>query len=266
MRAVQASEEPLTFTDRAGHRVSAVLAMPASPTERVVLLLHGFLSNKNSTTNKALTRLLLEAGIATFRFDFFGQGDSQGPFERITLTIALNQALAALALVRARGFRRVGVMGSSFGGLVGVLAVGRDTEDGGHVDVLGLKCPVADFPEMLRLEFGDAGMARWKQGQEIPDITGGTHPIRLNYTLYEDCLSYDVYAAAKHILAPAMIVQGDRDEHLPLHQSQRLYQALSGPKHLEVVPGADHGFTKGTDFHFMIGKLNDWLGRYLPAH
>ena len=43
--------------------------------------------------------MLTGRGIATFRFDFFGQGDSPGPFEEITTTLAIGQALAALDLV-----------------------------------------------------------------------------------------------------------------------------------------------------------------------
>ena len=259
------TEETLAFSDPAGHRVSAVLAMPATGTRRIVLLCHGFLSNKNSSTNKALTRLLLERGIATFRFDFFGQGDSQGPFEQITLTTALGQAITALDQMRTSGFQRIGLMGSSFGGLVAVLAASRSAEREQPLAALGLKCPVADFPEMLRLEFGETGMEHWRNGQEIPDVTGGTRPIRLNYALYEDCLAYDAYKAAERIVMPSVIVQGDQDELVPLHQSQRLYEALRGPKGLEILPGADHGFTKAQDFHRMVGILSDWFTQHLPA-
>ena len=118
-------EQSLTFHDSAGHRTEGVLARPEAPTDRVVVLCHGFLSNKNSTTNKTLTRLLLERGIATFRFDFFGQGDSEGPFEQITLTTAIDQAHSALHVVTNKGYRRLGLMGSSFGGLVSILLAGQ---------------------------------------------------------------------------------------------------------------------------------------------
>lgn len=116
---------------------------------------------------------------------------------------------------------------------------------------------------MLRLEFGDVNMERWKQSDEIPDITGGARPIRLHYGFYEDCLSYDAYKAAESVVVPTMIVQGDCDELVPLHQCQRLFEALSGPKRLEMVSGADHSFTKASDFHNMVGKLKDWLVRHL---
>jgi hypothetical protein len=252
-------EEALTFKDRDGHRVAAILTTPEVPTDRAVLLCHGFLSGKNSTTNKTLTRSLTEQGIATFRFDFFGQGESEGPFEALTVTIALGQALAALDLLVARGYKRIGLIGSSFGGLVALLTASQKPE----LACLGLKCPVADFAEVLRLEFGEAGMAHWKTHHEVPDVTGGPKPVRLRYALYENCLTYDGYKAAATIKTPTLIVQGSQDELVPLHQSSRLMEVLRGKRQLEIIPGADHTFSKGEDFRKMTTLLADWMVKHL---
>ena len=252
-------EEALTFTDQQGHRVAGILTAPKAKTDRVALLCHGFLSNKNSTTNKTLTRSLTEQGIATFRFDFFGQGESDGPFENITVTIALGQALAALDWLAARDYKRIGLVGSSFGGLVAILTAAKKP----GLACLALKCPVADFAEVLRLEFGEAGMERWKTHHEIPDVTGGPKPVRLHYALYENCLEYDGYEAAAMIKIPTLIVQGEKDELVPLHQSSRLMGALKGKRQLEILPGADHTFTKGEDFKKMATLLADWMVKHL---
>lgn len=252
-------QEPLGFTDGRGHRVSAILGVPDGGTDRIAVLCHGFLSNKSSTTNKTLTRLLLERGIGTFCFDFFGQGGSEGPFERITTTLAVEQALAAIDLVRGKGLRKIGLMGSSFGGLVSILTAAQRTD----VACLALKCPVVDFAEELRLEFGEDEMARWKATDTIPNIMGGAGRIPLRYAFYEDCLRHIAYEPAERITAPTIIVQGDKDEHVPLHQSRRLYDALRVKKRLEMIPGADHQFTRGDDFKRMTNLIADWLIEHL---
>jgi pimeloyl-ACP methyl ester carboxylesterase len=118
-------EQTLPFTDSSGHQISGILAKPAGGTDRLAVLCHGFLSNKNSATNRALTAMLLPQGIATLRFDFFGHGDSEGPFEKLTVGIAVQQTLAALGLAGSRGYRKIGLVGSSFGGLVTILAAGQ---------------------------------------------------------------------------------------------------------------------------------------------
>lgn len=257
-------EEALTFADPAGHAVSGILASPPGRSDRVAVLCHGFLSNKNSSTNKALTSLLLEQGIATFRFDFFGQGDSDGPFERLTTTAAVAQARAALDLMASRGYRRLGLMGSSFGGLIATLvAASQPAPEGIPLSALALKCPAVDFPEILRLEFGEAGMDRWKRMNVIPNLTGGPEPCPLRFAFYDDCLKYDAYKAAESIRAPVLIVQGDRDESVPLHQSRRLFDAIRTEKRLELVSGADHRFSRSEDFQTMTRLLADWLTAHL---
>ena len=252
-------EETLTFQDETRHRVSAILSQPEAPTSAIVVLCHGFLSNKNSTTNKTLTRMLNDQGFATFRFDFFGHGESEGLFEDITVSMAVGQATAAVALVRSRGFKNIGLVGSSFGGLVSILTTAHQP----FIDCLALKCPVVDFAEELRLEFGPDEMARWQAADTVPNPMGGEGRIRLKYSLYEDCLHQIAYDPATHITTPTLIVQGESDELVPLHQSRRLREVLRGPKRLDMLPGADHQFTRGEDFRSMTTAITDWMIKYL---
>lgn len=254
-----AVEERFSFLDPQGHRVAAILSLPSGGTDKVAVLCHGFLSSKTSSTNKALTRLLIEQGIGTCCFDFFGQGETDGPFEQITTTLGVQQAQAALDLMKQKGYRRIGLMGSSFGGLVSTLTASQRTD----LACLALKCPVVDFAEELRLGFGPDEMAQWKATDTIPNIMGGSDRIRLRYAFYEDALCQIAYEPARAISAPTIIVQGDKDEHVPMHQCQQLYKALQGTKHLEMLPGADHQFTKGEDFNRMTTMIAEWLIQHL---
>ena len=255
-------EEALTFTDPDGHKISGILAKPDKKTDRIAVLCHGFLSNKNSKTNKALTEILLPQGIATFRFDFFGQGESEGPFERITVTTAVQQALAALDLVKAKGYGKIALVGSSFGGLVALLTAAKNPK----LSCLALKCPVPDFPEMLRLEFGDKEMAEWKKTGTIPNIVpGASGRIKLSHGFYEDCTRHSGYAAAKAVATPTFIVQGNADEYVPIHQSRRLSEELRGKNVLVVLPGADHHFSNPAHFLEMTTLIAQWVSDHLNA-
>lgn len=259
-------EETLSFRDPAGNQIAAVLTEPQQSTDSVAVLCHGFLSHKNSTSNQALAELLKKRGIATLRFDCFGHGDSDGPFAKLTTSIGVSQALAALSYVLTRGYRRLALVGSSFGGLVSILATAEWTNLHNSsasvippLTCLALKCPVVDFGEELRLELGKDGLPEWKQTNTIPDLHGGPSRLALDYAFYEDCLNRIAYEPARTIVAPTLIVQGDHDEYVPLHQSQRLYASLAGPKQLEILPGADHRFTNPSDFQRMLTLLADWI-------
>lgn len=254
-------EERLSFLDPYGHRVAAILTVPNGGTNKLSILCHGFLSSKGSSTNNTLTRMLVGQGIATFRFDFFGQGESEGPFDQITVSLAVEQAHRAVDLMKDRGYPHIGLMGSSFGGLVSILTASQRTD----LACLALKCPVVDFAEELRLEFGDEEMAQWKATGTIPNIMGGPDRIPLHYAFYEDALRQIAYVPARSITAPTVIVQGDKDEHVPLHQSRQLYEALRVKKHFEMLPGADHQFTRGADFTRMTQVIADWLTQHLST-
>jgi pimeloyl-ACP methyl ester carboxylesterase len=254
-------EESMVFSDDAGNRISGILATPAGGTDRVAVLCHGFLSTKNSATNKALTAMLLPQGIATFRFDFFGHGESDGLFERLTVGTAVQQTREALAFVASRGYRKIGLVGSSFGGLVAILAAAGY----GEVACLALKCPVSDFPEMLREEFGPQGMREWQATNTIPNVTGGQGRIRLAFSFYEDCTHHLAYRAAKAIAAPTLIVHGEADEYVPVAQSLRLQESLAGKTTCVVLPGADHHFSQPAHFREMITHIGGWIGNYLAA-
>jgi pimeloyl-ACP methyl ester carboxylesterase len=161
-------------------------------------------------------------------------------------------------------------VGSSFGGLVSILAASSwpdyraIREDVPPLSCLALKCPVVDFAEELRLEFGSDGMTRWKTTDTIPNILGGTGRIHLRYALYEDSVELVAYEPARKIDVPTLIVQGDRDELVPLHQSRGLADSLAGVIRLELLPGADHQFTRAEDFRTMTSLLVEWITGYLP--
>jgi dipeptidyl aminopeptidase/acylaminoacyl peptidase len=92
---------------------------------------------------------------------------------------------------------------------------------------------------------------------------GGPDRVRLRYDFYEDSLRQIAYGPAEQITVPTLIVQGEQDECVPLHQSRRLHEALKGPKRLILLADADHQFTRPEDFHQMTTAIRDWLVTHL---
>lgn len=93
----------------------------------IVLLMHGFAGHKVGKHRMyvVLSELLTRAGIAVFRFDFRGSGDSEGEFINMTISSEVSDAQKALQWLEKDGrfdMDRLGIMGRSLGGLVAVIA------------------------------------------------------------------------------------------------------------------------------------------------
>jgi len=259
-RFSELQETPLTLTGSDQTPVPAILTEPHHPTNRAVILCHGFLSDKNSRTNRRLTELLVPENIATLRFDWYGMGDLRKEFPRLTLHQCLDQLTAIASYLSGRGFSSLGLVGSSFGGFMAILAAARLP----HLKAVGLKCPVVDFAECLRLEFGEQAMAVWKHTHHIPDILQGQNLLPLHYGFFEECLTVDGYDCASRMTMPTRVVHGGKDLLIPAHQIARLMDVLPGPKDLRVLPEADHQFGRPEDFRVMTTLLAQWMIEQMP--
>ncbi|MDH5428636.1 MAG: lysophospholipase [Nitrospirota bacterium] len=252
-------ETSVAFSNASSLFTPAIFAEPSTPTHRCVILCHGFLSDKQSRTNRRLTELLVPQGIATVRFDWYGMGESRQHFPNMTLKHCQDQLDTVFQMVQERELTHLGLVGSSFGGLLAILAAPHQPT----LQALGLKCPVVDFPEVLRMEFGPDAMARWKSTNHIPNIIGNGSPVPLHYGFYEECLTYDAYAALSHIQVPTLVVHGDQDELIPRPQIDRLLTTLTASKQLTLISGADHQFGRPEDFRLMTTHLAQWMINHL---
>ncbi len=248
-------EEAFVFADRDGRQVSAVLTRPSSDSSKGVVLCHGLFGFKDSVTNRTLTRILTARGLATLRFDFFGHGNSEGNLHDILLTTLISQAETALEVMRGRGFPKLGLFGASFGGLVALLVASRTHA----LSALGLRCPLADLPEILRQRYGRVAIELWRRVGRVPTSIG---QVPFHSRFYEDCLRHDAYQASTQVTVPTVIVHGSQDELIPLPQVQRIFHSLNTQKHLEVIPWADHRFSRPADFSRMTETLAAWLVRH----
>lgn len=68
--------------------------------------------------------------------------------------------------------------------------------------------------------------------------------------------------AARSIVVPVFLVHGAADRDTPPVHTQRVFAALAGPKHLELVPEAGHSQSLGPA---MWQAIAQWLDRLVPA-
>jgi len=246
--------DTLFFDNGFGIKLCGILSGPKAPAPMVILT-HGLASKKECSTFRALVPLLEKKGMATFRFDFLGHGESEGKFEELKLSEAEEEVLQAIKLVKSKGYTKIGLVGSSFGGAASILAASTSRD----LAVLALKAPVSDYLGKLLSKNTQHSPQQWKTRGFV---LYGPSMKRLNYSFYEDVEKIDGYGAIKKITVPTLIVHGDADVVVPLEQSKKTASLISNCK-LEIIKGAGHDFSGTGQFERMIELITNFLVKKL---
>lgn len=208
-------EQPISFT--AGKvRLAGVLHHPAGSPSAVVIGCHGLMADKGSPKQVALAHRCVAEGIAYFRFDHRGCGESSGDFETDTsLENRRSDLIAAVDTIQSLMLKPtpIGLFGSSFGGTVCLTSAGSVAP----FAMVTLAAPVQS--RALRLPEGS--------------------PPSLSAEMVEHRLSFDIrhhLTAIDHIL----IVHGEKDETVPVSNAYMIHRLARHPKKLLILDSGDH--------------------------
>jgi uncharacterized protein len=248
-------KEKVFFTNSKGIKLCGIISNPTDDVLKpIIVLCHGFTTSKNNHTNTQLEMRLNEKEISTFRFDFFGHGESEGNFEEITISEGVDDILRAIDYLKSLGYLKIGLVGSSFGGITSLIASSRTSD----LYLLALKSPVSDYFEVDYKRRTKKEMEEWKSKGFVAHISGSGEERRLNYTFFDDFKNNNGYEAARGIKIPTLIVHGDTDKTVPLEQSQKTVGLLKNGR-LEIVKGAGHKYSNPGEFKKMISLIMDFI-------
>ena len=189
-----------------------------------VVACHGLLSSKASRKYLQLAEIAVAAGLAFVRFDFRARGGSTGGPEAITLSGRLEDARAVLGFLKSylpADASRVGLMGSSLGGIV-AWATALAEPSVGATAVWATPCDLYGLLSR-RGQPGPEGLAPLPEAF-FEDLDG--HPLM------------ELPGGQSRVL----IIHGQADEVVPVAHAHRLFAQAEEPKRLIILPGVDHRF------------------------
>lgn len=236
------------FYNKHDEKLSGVIHMPDKTPAPAVIISHGFGSSK--TNKEAWARHLCNAGFLVLRFDFSGHGESEGRIEETTLTKVAADLNAAIDFVKClrESKNKIGLTGHSLGGAASLLAADK-------ADAVAAIAPPTDFSALyeFRTKRGLINIDEWKKRGHM-DLFG----IKVNYSLYADAIKHDAKSIAKPIKCPVLLIHGDKDDVVPLHQSEEFLDLLSCEKRLEIMRNEGHNFS-AESYDRMINLTREWF-------
>lgn len=233
----QAATQHVTVDGDHG-KLAAVIQTPDNETKYpMVMILHGFTSNKEHKLLTDLADDLEKDGIASIRFDFNGHGESEGRFQDMTVWNEIEDAKKVYNYVAAMpNVTSISVAGHSQGGVVtGMLA--------GELGKKKIKNIVLFAPAAVLRENALTGSMFNKHVNplDLPD----TFEVLPGYAVGKEYLktSQDlpIYEVTSQYKGKAMIVQGKEDIVVPYTYAMRYHEKLKGSQ-LVFIDNADHDF------------------------
>lgn len=236
-------QQKVTILNKRGEKLVGILHDTGSP--QLVVLCHGFQSTKENKIMVNLAAAIEKEGISVFRFDFSGNGESEGSFQFANYFGEVEDLRSVVEYFTGSNRSTIAVLGHSKGGDVVVLYASKYHDIPAVINLSGRY----DLNIGIEERFGKDIWERLKKDGYI-DVKNKTGEVeyriteesmmeRLNINVHEACLSID---ASCRVLT----VHGSADEIIPVGDGKEFAKIL--PNHqLKIIEGANHGYSSHQD-------------------
>mmetsp|Transcript_8764 Transcript_8764/g.18697 ORF Transcript_8764/g.18697 Transcript_8764/m.18697 type:complete len:337 (+) Transcript_8764:201-1211(+) len=253
-------ETKVQFRNAAGHRLVGKFVEAAGNPEAVVILCHGYASTKDSALLLRLAQELNKVGLNSLRFDFAGNGESEGPFEFGNYLSEASDLRAAVLFVRDTLKKKVvAVAGHSKGGDVVLLYAATFDDVPFVVNISGR----FDMKRGIKERFGEEMLSKVEQlgqvQQQVRTEGGAVIKFMLTKKDLADRLSLDMEAAGRKItISEVLTVHGTADTVIPPEDAQQFARVIRQHQ-LFLIPGADHNYRTPAHAELAAKKIADYI-------
>lgn len=204
-----------------------------------VVMFHGTGSNRHEAGNgyDLLAPKLAEAGIASARFDFAGNGDSTVDYLEYTPSSGMQDGLDVIAHMRgldAIADDRLGLLGWSQGGLVAMLTAARSPDVKSLVTwagVLDMSNYAADQYEEAKANGSTELTFDWRE------------PLNLSIEWFDEVRALDLAAELANYKGALLAINGSVDDVVLPEVADDIVAAGGGNnKQKSIIEGADHTY------------------------
>lgn len=252
-------EHQVRFKNTQGENLSGTLHQPREHSDRGIIIGHCFTCSRHTRVLQQMGLDLTEAGFQVLRFDFSGNGQSEGVFVESSYSKHVSDMKAAMTFLTGRGVAWLGLAGHSMGAVIALLTAAREKQ-------IRMLCLLAG-----RLSGTKAGhFLDERQQAEIKRtgrvaFTSRGRSLELSREFFTDADRFDLPETIRTFDRPVLVVHGDRDEIVPVEEARRAQRINPGALTLSIIAGADHMFSDAAHRR-RIGRLTvDWFTRRQSA-
>ncbi|VTR68055.1 OsmC-like protein [Desulfosarcina cetonica] len=252
-------EEQIQFENHLGETLVGTLHLPEGQSVGAVVAGHCFTCSRHTGILRHVAAELSRVGFSVLRFDFSGNGQSQGAFSDSTWSKQIREMAAAVALMRGRGAVWIGLIGHSLGAAIALLTAGRD-------DGIGAICRLAGrVGKELPLHFLTPAQQHALADTGTVDFTSRGRRLHLNRDFFDDAGRYDLTAKTRALKIPILMVHGDQDTIIPVSEARLAKAANPDRVELLLVNGGDHMFSRPEHQQQVSDFVAAWFRRQVDV-
>jgi len=221
----------------------------------VAVLCHGFMDTRDAELLVRVAEGLGARGVGAVRFDFSGNGESEGAFELGNYAKERGDLRAVVEAVRGEGGEVAGVAGHSKGGNCVLLYCAEHGDVPRAVNIAGRFDPARGVAERFGQAVVDAVL---REG--AVEMRGARGPWTLTRESYEERLRTDMAGAAARIPASTRVlhVHGTADRVVPAADAVEFHRRVPSSA-LRLVDGASHNFSREEHRAEVVSAVVDFL-------
>ena len=247
------------FTNKNNEQLAARLDLPLGQHPvAYALFAHCFTCSKNLLAVNNISNALTQHGIAVFRFDFTGLGESSGDFADTNFSTNVEDLISAANYLEANYDAPQLLIGHSLGGAA-VLQASALLDSVRAVATIGAP---AEPPHVLHLL--QEGIEEIEaKGFATVDIGG--RPFTIKKQFLDDLTKNDLGETIQRIRKALLILHSPQDQTVGIDNAAKIYTTAHHPKSFVSLDGADHLLAKKADSLYVGTVIANWATRYLDT-
>lgn len=230
-------EQPIYFYNQQGEKIAGTLHSSKKSAGCGVVFGHCFTCSQHTRIIRQICSALVEKDFLALRFDFSGNGQSEGEFTESTYSKQISEMQIATRVIADKGAQWIGLAGHSMGAVIAVLTAAR-------IQTVKAVCALAGRLSGLNAThfFSKRQLKELEDTGKVSFNSRG-RSLQLSTQFFSDAKQYDLPETVKSLQTPLMVVHGDADEIIPVQDAYLAKTLNFEYTELAVIPGADHMFS-----------------------
>lgn len=238
-----------------GYNISTKFYLPENNPKEIIIAVHGFGGDKESSTINLLAGKMLKEGFGLICFDLPGHGESEVEADKLTIDNCINDIISIEDYIKAKYDNEIktDIFATSFGAYITLIKLFKyETK----YNKIILRAPAIKMDEILKNTLLREPFEKFKERGFTK--LGFERIINIPFSFYEELKQNQILKLYKNN-HKILIIQGTEDDVAPIEDTKELINLDKNNLELFEIEGADHRMKKNGELEKALNKAKEYF-------